>query len=238
MPRGPNQRTLTVYLMNEGVDDPEAIVRSGAKRHAVRIGGRNIADLHVKVGEPHPPTWVTFFEGTTLDLSDVQGMSTGAVLLVGANRRLFAVTFGFGHLMLQSGVADERFGLKVTLNAVDHNQIRSVDRETLDSATPHSQIQASRATSITDFGLNIEQDMLRAVTGTPATRRSGSDSRAKTAYARSVRLRSSAFWISSHASSRRARRTTTKSTSRGSTTSAKSKTRTSATSSTTSFRND
>jgi uncharacterized protein (TIGR04141 family) len=58
-------------------------------------------------------------------LSAVQGMSTGAVLLITANGRVFAVTFGFGHLMLQSGVADERFGLKVTLNAVDHNQLRS-----------------------------------------------------------------------------------------------------------------
>ncbi|MCU1335913.1 MAG: hypothetical protein JWO19_1494 [Bryobacterales bacterium] len=80
---------------------------------------------------------------------------------------MFAVTFGGGHLLLRDGVTDDGFGLKVTLNAVDHNQIRSVDRETLDSATPHSQIQASKGTNITDFGLNIEQDLLREVTGTP-----------------------------------------------------------------------
>jgi uncharacterized protein (TIGR04141 family) len=167
MPRGPAQRTLTIYLVSEGITDHVAILRPGAGQHRVNIGGRNAADLYVKVGGLHPPSWVTFFGGAAGDLSGVQGQSAGAVLLIEANRRLFAVTFGFGHLLLQPGVAEERFGLKVTLNAVDHTQIRSVDRETLDSATPHSQIQASRATSITDFGLNIEQDMLRAVTGKP-----------------------------------------------------------------------
>jgi hypothetical protein len=56
----------------------------------------------------------------------------------------------------------------VTLNAVDHTQIRSVDRETLDSPAPHSQIQARKAASITEFGLDVDQDLLRAVTGIPA----------------------------------------------------------------------
>ncbi len=167
MPRGPAQRTLTIYLVHHGIEDHTAIVRPGATQHPVSIVGRDAADLYVKVGYAHPPPWVTFFAGAAGDLSSVQGQSTGAVLLIEARQRLFAITFGFGHLMLQPGVTDERFGLKVTLNAVDHNQIRSVDRETLDSATPHSQIQASRATSITDFGLNVEQDLLRAVTGKP-----------------------------------------------------------------------
>ena len=166
MPRGPSQRTLTFYLINKGVDDPKAILRPGGRDYKLRVG-QATAELYVKVGDPHPPKWLSFFDGTNLDFSGVEGMSVGAVLLITASKRLFAVTFGFGHLMLQTGVTDERFGLRVTLNTVDHNQIRSVDRETLDSATPHSQIQANRGTSITDFGLNIEQDLLRAVTGTP-----------------------------------------------------------------------
>ena len=44
-----------------------------------------------------------------------------AVLLIPANLRLFAVTFGFGRLLLHTGVADDRFGLRVTrvtLNAL------------------------------------------------------------------------------------------------------------------------
>ena len=94
MPRGPNQRTLTVYLVNAGVDDPKLILRPGGKHHKVRLGGGATGDLYVKVGDPHPPKWLSFFDGTNLDFSGVEGMSVGAVLLVTANKRLFAVTFG------------------------------------------------------------------------------------------------------------------------------------------------
>jgi uncharacterized protein (TIGR04141 family) len=167
MARGPAQRTLTIYLINKGVTDPKLILRPGTDHQAVSVSGSHLGDLYVKVGDLHPPPWVTFFADAALDLASVQGMSTSAVLLVPANHRLFAVTFGFGRLLLQPGTTDERFGLKVTLNAVDHTQIRSVDRLTLDSPAPHSQIQARIAASIAEFGLNVDQDLLRAVTGNP-----------------------------------------------------------------------
>jgi len=68
---------------------------------------------------------------------------------------------------LQLGVTDERFGLKVTLNAVDHNKITaSIERHST-ALPPHSQTQARVAASITEFGLDIDQDLLRAVTGLP-----------------------------------------------------------------------
>jgi uncharacterized protein (TIGR04141 family) len=167
MPRGPAQRTLTIYLITQGLTDPDLILRPGTDHHPVTVDGQHLGDLYVKLGDPHQPPWVMFFADTTVDLASVQGMSTSAVLLISASHRVFAVTFGFGRLLLRPGVTDDRFGLKVTLNAVDHTQIRSVDRLTLDSPAPHSQIQASRAANITDFGLNVDQDLLRAVTGNP-----------------------------------------------------------------------
>lgn len=166
MARGTAQRTLTIYLINQGVES-EGVVRPGADHHPITIEGRIVADLYVKAGDPHPPPWVSFFVGTGVDLRSVQSMSASALLLITASRRRFAIAFGYGRLLLQPGVADDRFGLRVTLNAVDHTQISSVDRLTLDSAAPHSQIQASRAANIIDFGLNIDQDLLRAVTGVP-----------------------------------------------------------------------
>ncbi len=166
MPPGPAQRTLTIYLIAQGVKD-DAVVRPSADHHSITLEGKAFGDLYLKVGVPHRPPWVTLFAETALDLSGVRGISTSAVLVVRASKRLFAITFGFGRQLLQPGVVDNRFGLRVTLNAVDHQQIRSIDRLTLDSPAPHSQIQASRAAKIGEFGLNIDQDLLRAVTGNP-----------------------------------------------------------------------
>jgi uncharacterized protein (TIGR04141 family) len=167
MARGPTQRTLTIYLVDKAIRDVQSMIRSGLEHHPVTANGHHLGDLYVKVSHLHPPPWVSFFAGTVDDLTRVQGASTSAVLLIRTGVRDFAITFGFGRTLLNPGVADDRFGLKVTLNAVDPTQIRSVDRETLDSPAPHSQIQARVPANIAEFGLDVDQDLLRAVTGIP-----------------------------------------------------------------------
>jgi uncharacterized protein (TIGR04141 family) len=89
------------------------------------------------------------------------------VLLIGRGDRLFALTFGYGRSLLIPGSWDEDFGLKVTLNVVNSLRIKTVDSATLDAIGQHSRIQASREAGIGEFGLDLEQDFLRAVTGVP-----------------------------------------------------------------------
>jgi uncharacterized protein (TIGR04141 family) len=70
-------------------------------------------------------------------------------------------------MLLKPGTYEEDFGLKVTLNCVDPNKVHSIDRTTLDTISRHSQIQASHLAPIGEFGLDVEQDILQAVTGEP-----------------------------------------------------------------------
>ena len=90
------------------------------------------------------------------------------------------MSFGYGKSLLRPGTWEEDFGLRVTLNAVDPSRIRSIDRVKFDAISQHSQIQASREANIIEFGLDVEQDILRAVTGKPrdaalATQLTGKD---------------------------------------------------------------
>jgi uncharacterized protein (TIGR04141 family) len=65
------------------------------------------------------------------------------------------------------------FGLSTggsTSSSQGWSQIRSVDRLTLHSPALRSQIQAIRAVDITDFSLDLDRDLLRAVTGNPRDR--------------------------------------------------------------------
>src|SRR5581483_2977489 len=81
--------------------------------------------------------------------------------------RVFAVVFGYGRHLLQPGCWDESFGLRTTLNSIAPDSIRSLDRKSFDALTRHTREEASRKGPIEDFGLNIEQDLLRAVVGRP-----------------------------------------------------------------------
>src|SRR5262249_16349895 len=52
--------------------------------------------------------------------------------------------------------------------SVDRNRIRQIDRKRFDAIARLTREQAIRDVPIVDFGLELEQDMLRSVTGTPS----------------------------------------------------------------------
>ena len=78
---------------------------------------------------------------------------------------IFAVAFGTGRHLLNDDVFEERFGLKVVLNSVTRNSLRSIDKTTLGSNPKQSREQISRASEASSFGIDIEQDLLNSVTG-------------------------------------------------------------------------
>jgi len=59
------------------------------------------------------------------------------------------------------------FGLRTVLNGVVHDSLRSLDTYTLEEQIVHTRAQASRASGIEVFGLDVGRDILRVVTGTP-----------------------------------------------------------------------
>jgi uncharacterized protein (TIGR04141 family) len=97
----------------------------------------------------------------------VLSKNASAVWIIPVSGRLFACAFGYGRTLTSPGTFEEDFGLKVTLNCVDPSKVHSIDRTTLDTISRHSQIQASHLAPIGEFGLDVEQDILQAVTGEP-----------------------------------------------------------------------
>lgn len=55
----------------------------------------------------------------------------------------------------------------VTLNVVHPDRIRSVDREEFDTIQRKTRSQTSISSNIDSFGLNIQRDLVRSVTGQP-----------------------------------------------------------------------
>lgn len=172
MPRrstGPRVRPLTIYLLKgtvrgasdavEGPDDLQVF--------PIRVG-RATATLFVKPSLVVPPAWVGFFEGH-VDLRQVllRSASSAAVLVLSVAGRWFAVAFGYGRHLLRQGVWEPNFGLRVTLNSIADSSIRSIDRKSFDAIARHTREEASRAGSIEQFGLHVEEDLLRAVVGKP-----------------------------------------------------------------------
>ncbi len=60
---------------------------------------------------------------------------------------------------------ERRFGLITSLNCVDENGIRCVDKSSLESQPKESREQSGVITDLQFFGIDVEKDLLKAVTG-------------------------------------------------------------------------
>lgn len=162
-------RTLTIFLIKEGVSIGDALhEREGLTKLPVVYGSRSIGSLYVRSPRSAPPQWLSLFSGyADLGSLNLRNASTAAVLLTRRGGRLFAIAFGYGRHLLAPGSWEENFGLRTTLNMVEPGRIRSIDRKRFDAIARQTREQASREGTIEQFGLDIEQDLLRALVGTP-----------------------------------------------------------------------
>src|SRR5438128_2168746 len=163
--------SLNIFQIKADVTGPDEIIVDRGKlwSHPVRIDGQLFGMLFVQRSIPKPPRWLAYFKGF-VDFSGtrVQTSSAAAVLLVKRSERLYAITFGHGRWLLYEGVVEQRFGLRATLNAIEPTLIRSIDHKRLEGVSRHTREQLSKASGLQNFGLDVERDLLRAVTGTPS----------------------------------------------------------------------
>jgi uncharacterized protein (TIGR04141 family) len=171
----PRNRKLSVYLIKEEYQDYSSIIKDGFNGNEVSANGKNIGRLYIKSSFERRPSWLSFFDGIVEKnkLKELSSKSVSGVLLIKRRSRIYAITFGYGRNLLQMGCWEERFGLIVVLNKVSRDKIRIIDRKNLDTMLTHTRSQTSRQCAIEEFGLDVRQVLLQAVTGAPEDEKFG-----------------------------------------------------------------
>jgi uncharacterized protein (TIGR04141 family) len=169
MPRKPRLEKLTISLLKAGVSREDVFRDTVSPTgHRVVALDPNADSLFVDATQPHQPKWVSYLAPhTTASIEGLFVASASAVLLVEASNRLFAITFGQGRHLLDQDNVEQDFGLRVVLNTVAPDQLKSVDAKTIDETTVHTRRDVSRDSAFSAFGLDPSRDLLRALTGTP-----------------------------------------------------------------------
>ena len=161
---------LSVYLIKEEYSEHKDILKKIDTLQSKNVNGVGV----LYFGESHTfkPSWLDKFFGSSLgdDIEKLFNASSKAILLskvkVATNKeRMFAIPFGYGWTFLNHGVWEERFGLKITLNTVDPNNLRRIDKKNMSSVPKDTSEQLSREGVAADFGIDIEQDLIQSITG-------------------------------------------------------------------------
>lgn len=168
MDNEPPWRSLTIHLAKEN-QRPESLimVSDNVTEKSVPVGGRTVGRLFIRPAEAKPPSWADFFDPYVKPSEFGEVSSASAVLLVPVYKRWAAVTFGQGRHLLATEHLEDRFGLRVALNCIDDEKVKTIDKQSFDAIASHTLEQAAREANAREFGFDIERDILRAVTGTP-----------------------------------------------------------------------
>jgi uncharacterized protein (TIGR04141 family) len=159
----------TVWVAADGVGRADVFRETaepvGYRVHALDPSRDSLFTIAIP---PHPPRWLDFIAPhVSGSLDGLFAASASAVLLVEAGSPLFAVTFGQGRHLLNQDSLEPDFGLRVVLNTVAPDQLKSVDARTIDETTVHTRRDVSRDSAFSAFELDPSRDLLRALTGTP-----------------------------------------------------------------------
>lgn len=163
-----NKKThsLNILLLKTTILSYENALKDQGQVHCEEIDNLTCKGVFCYKQNPSkPPKWLGLFSSELQVEAHLFSSGAAAVFIVEANLRLFALCFGYGRYLLKDDCFEENFGLKVVLNSVNPEKIRSIDIQSLDAVPLMNRSQASVATEINDFGLDVEQDLIFAATG-------------------------------------------------------------------------
>lgn len=181
---------LSIFLIKQQFTTSHEVIKVEAcdAPAEVAIAGHRTGPLFVRKNPPSPPKWSALFK-EFINPRDLAVEGVAAAFFVKINERCFVLAFGQGgRFLLRDDVIEERFGLLCALNAVDPKTFRCVDVQSLNAIESHMRIQSGQETTPDQFGLSVEQDMLKAIVGAPKNPILGNRMAGSDALAVSVRL--------------------------------------------------
>lgn len=178
----PPIRPLSIFLLKEDVRTWQDAIKDPDRLQKYEV--RSMDGLVVtRPGVQKTPWWTDYLSPhieANSWLTHLSNSSTSALMLIRVNHRYFGFAFGMGRHLLDNESIEHDFGLRVVLNIVDPDQLKSIDSRTFDELTLHSRRDVSQGSSLLAFGIDVSRDVLRAVTGPPrdieiGSRASGAD---------------------------------------------------------------
>lgn len=171
---------LSIYLIKDSYTVHKDILKNfnTLKKDKIKDGKKTIGTLYYGDSYLYEPSWIKKFFGSSFENIKEQNAgqdeskrfklfnaSSKAVFLINHKKRIFAIPFGYGWTLLIPGSWDERFGLKVTLNSIVEDGLRRIDKINMSYVPKNTSEQLSRLGVAADFGIDIEQDLIRSITG-------------------------------------------------------------------------
>lgn len=173
---------LTFYLFDKSVKEFDSAIvpkktlgADGFRQITLRENVPFEARAYFQRNKASRPKWLNFInQYCDLENEDrIRNTTNSFLLLIKVNKRIFAVTTGFGFTAINREVLERDFGLRVTLNAIDPEKIKNIDVRNIDLVTRQRRTLLNHDSPVAEFELNLDEDMVSLMGGVPKTKSVG-----------------------------------------------------------------
>ena len=159
-------RPFSIYLLKPGFDASNSLNDDHSLEEVSASSLPSGALLFLFDGDPTVPWWGSYFRLSR----KLRQASKGALVFLPAGSRWFALSFGHAYHNLKDEAFEHDFGLRVTLNCVDPNELKSTD--TLEpGAARRQRTQLPVGSDLTYFDFDRDSAILKSLTGGMLIRR-------------------------------------------------------------------
>lgn len=168
------KQRLNMFLLKEGTTLNDCMSKEikGIREHALDTSLPFSGRLYTQSSAANAPAWVAFLKkGTSATLGNLSSQNASALLAIEVSNRVFCFVFGFARHWVADGLMERRFGMLTTLNCVDHDALKAIDKEEFEAVSRTTRSQVSSSSSIGVFGIDPQRDLIRSVAGKPQDKR-------------------------------------------------------------------
>ena len=165
-------KTFSLYLGKPGVESLDDVLTDGARDLikagvAKRVSSGTFGEenaLFTFPGQRVTPKWVGHLSASFAVPAGLVSQAPCAIVVFKMEGRFFAITFSYGHVFLDEAKTEAEFGLKVAINKLSDDKLRSVEHSNIGDAI-RGFSQAAGQRDLKSFGFDEALDLIRKVSG-------------------------------------------------------------------------
>lgn len=164
----PKKNKLSIYLIKDEYADNDEVILKSSKKVLGELD--DIGAVYYAPSVTTVPKWLNdFYCGQVTD-KKIFTSNARVALITRVNvtediKKTFAITMGYGKNLLENDVVENDFGIKVVLNSISHDNLRKINKTNIGGNQKTSSEQLPLASEIDEFGFDVENDLISAITG-------------------------------------------------------------------------
>ncbi|WP_199780503.1 TIGR04141 family sporadically distributed protein, partial [Cronobacter malonaticus] len=164
------KQRLSIFLAKKGIVEDEHLLELENMKAAKQLNIPNTeAVIYIQQSKPAKyPDWVDYIIHSQSEIGYddfAKCQSESAVIVLRMSGYIFLISFGGGHHKVKKDSIERDFGLRVTLNSVDPDKLKSLDKSNYEETPLNTRNQSAKEVDITSLNIDSELDILSTLTG-------------------------------------------------------------------------